>query len=199
MGIFPLKTERGFSLIELLISMAIGLSLIAAISSTFMIQRDSYNIQEQIIEATQTARVALNMLSREIHTAGYDPTGAGFYGITYNSDELRILADLDADGTTGGSNEDITYQYHSDYSQIRRKTGNGSFQPFAENIQNFTFEYLDSTGNATTSTASIRQMRISVTAKTEKPDQDFQKNSGYRAITLTSLITPPNLNLITGL
>jgi type IV pilus assembly protein PilW len=191
--------ENGFTLVELLIAMTIGLIILAALSSTFLMQRKIYDVQEQVVEMVQTARAAIDMMSREIRMAGYDPTGAGFDGITYSTSQLQIRADLDGSGSTDGTNENIRYAYYDEHSsypyQIKRKTGNGNFQPFAENIQSFIFDYLDSAGSATTTTADIRQIKITITARTSKADADYSANNGYRTHTLTSLITPRNLGL----
>ncbi|PJA48992.1 MAG: hypothetical protein CO171_06110, partial [Syntrophobacterales bacterium CG_4_9_14_3_um_filter_49_8] len=90
----------------------------------------------------------------------------------------------------------IKYTMDSDYPfEIRRDTGGGR-QEFALNIQTFTFNYLDSDGNPTTTTANIRQMRITITARTAKPDPDYTDptyGDHYRRYTLTSLVTPRNL------
>jgi type IV pilus assembly protein PilW len=198
----PKNKESGFTLVELLISMTIGLIILAALSSTFLMQRKIYDVQEQIVEMVQTARAAMDMMTREIRMAGYDPTGAGFDGITYDADQLEIKADMyetnntgNPDGDTDDSNEHIKYTMDSDYPfEIRRNTGGGR-QEFALNIQSFTFEYLDSAGNATTTTADIRQIRITIKARTSKADADYSANNGYRTHTLTSLITPRNLGL----
>ena len=184
--------ETGFTLVELLIAMTIGLIILAALSSTFLMQRKAYDVQEQIVEMVQTARAAMDMMTREIRMAGYDPTGAGFDGIIYNAGQLQIRADLDGDGNTDGSNEDIIYTHDTTDLQIDRNTGGGN-QPFAENIQSFTFDYLDSAGSSTTATADIRQIKITITARTSKADADYSANNGYRTHTLTSLITPRNL------
>jgi type IV pilus assembly protein PilW len=194
--------ESGFTLVELLIAMTIGLIILAALSSTFLMQRKTYDIQEQIVEMVQTARAAMDMMTREIRMAGCDPTGAGFDGITYDADQLEIKADMyetnntgNPDGDTDDSNEHIKYTMDSDYPfEIRRNTGGGR-QEFALNIQSFTFEYLDSAGNATTTTADIRQIRITIKARTSKADADYSANNGYRTHTLTSFITPRNLGL----
>jgi type IV pilus assembly protein PilW len=198
----PKNKESGFTLVELLISMTISLIILAALSSTFLMQRKIYDVQEQIVEMVQTARAAMDMMTREIRMAGYDPTGAGFDGITYDADQLEIKADMyetnntgNPDGDTDDSNEHIKYTMDSDYPfEIRRNTGGGR-QEFALNIQSFTFEYLDSAGNATTTTADIRQIRITIKARTSKADADYSANNGYRTHTLTSLITPRNLGL----
>lgn len=202
----PEKKERGFTLIELLIAMAISGIVLGALISTFIIQSKSYDVQEQIAEMTQTARAAMDMMTREIRLAGYDPTGlAAFNGITYNASQLQIRADLNDDGNTDDPspddpNENIVYAYYDATDQIKRKTGGGYFQPFAENIQGvggnpgFTFVYRDSSGNLTTTTANIRQVEITITARTGKPDPNYTDNGGYRTYMLTSLITPPNLD-----
>ena len=191
--------ESGFTLVELLIAMTIGLIILAALSSTFLMQRKIYDVQEQIVEMVQTARAAMDMMTREIRMAGYDPTGAGFDGITYSTSQLQIRSDLDGSGSTDGTNENIRYAYYDEHSsypyQIKRKTGGGYFQPFAENIQSFTFEYLDNSGGTTTTTADIRQIRITIKARTSKADADYSANNGYRTYTLTSFITPRNLGL----
>lgn len=191
--LFHVRSQKGFTLIELLISMAIGLSIMGVLGSTFTMQRDIYGIQEQIMEAVQTARASMDMMTREIRMAGYDPTGVGINGITYDTSQLRILADLNGDGATTGPNEDITYAHFDETDQIKRKTGNGYFQPFAESIQTFTFSYLNSALGSTSATADIRAVRIRITARTEKPDPDYPDNNGYRTMTLAGYVTPPNL------
>ena len=200
--------ESGFTLIELLITMTIGLIILTALSSTFLMQRKIYDVQEQVSEMVQTARAAMDMMSREIRMAGYaptgyvpigtmqrsDPTGAKFVGIPYDANNLQIYADLNGDEDTDDSNECITYTYDAATLQIVRNTGGGD-QPFAENIQSFTFDYFDSAGIAPTTTEDIRQIEITITARTARPDSDYSANSGYRTYTLTSFITPRNLGL----
>jgi len=198
------KKEKysGFTLIELLIAMAIALIVITSISSAFISQRKTYAVQEQITEMIQSTRAALDMIGREVKMAGYDPTGAGIVGIPYDTDQIEIIADLNGDGETDGSstdddaNEEIAYKYYdtTEYSkQIKRKTGDGNFQPFAENIQSFAFEYYEADGTTTTTTAAdIRQIKITITAQTSESDPDY---GGHRTYTLTSHVTPPNLDL----
>ncbi len=186
--------EKGFTLTELLIAMAISGIILGTIGGTFIIQRKSFGIQEQVTEMIQTARASMDMITREVRMAGYDPAGAGFVGIPYNSSQLQIIADLDGDASTAGPNENITYSYDGTNLRIVRNTGGGN-QPFAENVQGFTFEYLDTSGVASSITANIRQIKITITTRTGKPDPNYSANGGFRTYTLTSLITPRNLAL----
>lgn len=184
--------QLGFSLIEVLISMAIGMVIIGALTSTFVSQRRSYDVQQQITEAVQMARAAMNMMQSEVRLAGYDPTEAGFSGIPYSSTQLQVLSDLNSDGDTSDSNENITYAHYDATDEIKRNTG-GGFQPFANNIQSFTFSYLNADGNTATNSTDIRQVQINITVRTKDPDPNYESNNGYRTISLTSYITPRNL------
>ena len=183
--------------------MTIGLIMLAALSSTFLMQRKIYDVQEQIVEMVQTARAAMDMMSREIRMAGYydstvatmqrsNPAGADFVGIPCNFSQLQIVADLNGDEETDGSttdddtNEDITYSYDAANFQIDRDTGGGG-QPFAENIQSFTFNYLNSAGSAATKPEDIRQIKITITVGSA--------DGSHTPHTLTSFITPRNLGL----
>ena len=194
--------ERGFTLVELLIGMLVGLIVLGALASTFIIQSRSLDVQEQVAEMVQTARAAMDMISREVRMAGYDPSLAstGIVGIPYDASQLQILADLNNDGNTDGpypddKNEDVIYTYDNPNDRIDRDTGGGG-QPFAENIQTFTFQYLEADGvTTTTSSADIRQIRLTITARTGKPDPNYGVNWGFRTYTLTSVITPPNLDM----
>lgn len=63
--------ERGFTLTELLIATAISGVIMSAIVTTFILQRQSYRVQEQISGMTQNTRAALDMLVREVRMTGY--------------------------------------------------------------------------------------------------------------------------------
>lgn len=180
----------GFTIIELLIAMAIGLIVLGALCSTFILQNKTYDVQEQVTEMIQSARGALDMMTRDIQMAGYNPTGASFDGITYSTAQLQVQSDLNGDGDTGDTDENIIYTYDAANFRINRNA-----QPFVDNIQAFAFEYLNSAGTATTTTSDIRQIRVTIAARTEKPDPDFGSNNGYRVFTLKTVITPKNLGI----
>ena len=63
--------ERGFTLTELLIATAISGLIMGAIVTTFVMQRQTYRVQEQITDMTQNTRAALDMLVREVRMTGY--------------------------------------------------------------------------------------------------------------------------------
>ncbi|RJQ64136.1 MAG: prepilin-type N-terminal cleavage/methylation domain-containing protein [Desulfobacteraceae bacterium] len=188
------KKEGGFTIIELLIAMTVGLIVMSAVISTFIIQQKTFDVQEHVTEMVQNARSAMDLMTREILMAGYNPMNAAFDGVTYNTSELKIQADLDGDGTAAGADEIIVYSYNSGTKQIERTTGTGGAPlPLAEDIQSFSFQYLNGSGAATTTNADIRQVKIVITARTSKIDPGYDSNGGHRTFALSSLITPKNL------
>ena len=74
--------RKGFTLIELLVAMVLSFIIIGAVYGTFTSQQKTYTIQDQVAEAQQNARMAMNILMRDIRMAGYGmPDG----GITIGS------------------------------------------------------------------------------------------------------------------
>ncbi len=196
------NNEQGFTILELVVGLAISLILMGIAVKIFLVQQKAYNVQGQLSEMQQNIRAATDMIVRETKMAGYNPTALPFVGIGNNSSATSIQIFADYDGTdTTGPNEDITYKYYGDPDfQIKRKgsTG-GSFQPLAENITGFTVLYFDATGPpdiGTSTPADIRQIQITVTGRTAKVDPDRKRvdGVGYRYGTLTTFVTPENLD-----
>jgi len=188
-----LNTEHGFSLIELITALGISGIVLAAVTATFISQSRSYDAQEQINGMQQAARAAMDIITREVRMGGYNTNGGlTFDGIIYDTNQIRVQANLNDDGDTGDANEDIIYAYDTVDDVITRETG-GNTETLVEDIDVFTFQYLDESGTATTTSANIRQLQITITSRTAKSDPNYTSNGGYRTFTLTSLITPRNL------
>ena len=65
------RANQGFTLIELMVAMAISLVIMGAIFLTFKSQQDSYVVQDQITATQQNLRAAMYILTRDIQMAGY--------------------------------------------------------------------------------------------------------------------------------
>jgi type IV pilus assembly protein PilW len=61
----------GFTLVELLIALALTLVIVSSLATTFIFQQESYDVQQQINEMNQNARAALDIMSRDIMMTGY--------------------------------------------------------------------------------------------------------------------------------
>ncbi len=63
--------EKGITLIELLVALAISAILVAGIYKTFISQQYTYSAQEQVADVQQNVRIAINQMMRELRMAGY--------------------------------------------------------------------------------------------------------------------------------
>ncbi len=168
--------QNGFTLVELLVAMAISSIIMGAILVTYQTQAKTHMTQQETVDMHQNARAAMDLMVREIRTAGLDPSrnaGAGIVAAT--STYLHFTRDFDGgqsdgidndqDGSTDendewydgiigapGSNEEIEYQvlYNATLKKMvlgRQANLAGGFAPVAANIEVLNFVYLDSDGN----------------------------------------------------
>ncbi len=63
--------QRGLTLIELVVAMAIAGIVMTAAYAVFLLQQKSYAVQDQVVEIQQNARVAMNLLARDMRMAGH--------------------------------------------------------------------------------------------------------------------------------
>jgi type IV pilus assembly protein PilW len=185
------SNHKGYTIIELLAAILISGVVMAGLYAVFFSQQTAFSAQEQVAEMTQNIRAALDLMTREVRLAGYKTSTSTFNGIaTATSTSIQVLADLNQDGDTSDTDEDITYSYNAGTLQICR---NGTSLPIADNITALSFTYTLADGSVTSSPANpadIRKISVSITARTTNPDR---ATGAYRMITLTSDITPRNL------
>ncbi|MFQ5950430.1 MAG: PilW family protein, partial [Nitrospiria bacterium] len=73
-----IRNRKGATLIELIFSIAIMLVLAGSFYQLLISFYQNYEVQNAIAEMQQQGRVAVDLISREIRQAGYDPTGEVF-------------------------------------------------------------------------------------------------------------------------
>ena len=181
--------------------MTVGLVVLGAAYSVFTLQNKIFGNQEELVVMQQNVRAGMDMMAREIGMAGYDPQGVNidsisannFTGVTVNASQLQIQADLDGNGAIDTtSQENVIYVSDTANKQITRNIGGGA-QSFVENVQSFTFVYLDGNGSVTATSANVRRIQVTITGITAKPDPAYTANGGYRTYALTAVIAPRNL------
>jgi type IV pilus assembly protein PilW len=67
----PMSKQRGVSLVELMVSITIGLILLAGVLSIFLSSKVTYFANEKLARLQENGRVALNLVSFDVRTAGY--------------------------------------------------------------------------------------------------------------------------------
>ncbi len=96
------NTARGFTLIELMISVAILAVVVSYILQTFSVTQKTYVVVDQVTEAQQNLRAAADRIERDVRLAGYMvPAGACAYDRTDGPDTL-FLSDTDMIRTVTG-------------------------------------------------------------------------------------------------
>ena len=211
----------GFTLVELLIAMAITSIIAAGIFSAYRNQQDAQLAQKQIVQMQQNLRAALYIMTTEIMKAGYDPEGTNNAGITNagngtNGNPLGFTffqSGIDSDGVDNdndgvideaGELQLIQYDLYDAYSDgdddIGRRAGAANRQAIAENIRTPSgvlpgdpplFQYLDGNGAVTSTISAIRAVKITITATTDINEKKYTK--GNR--TLTAIVKCRNLGL----
>jgi len=75
-------SHRGFSLVELMVAMTIGLIILLALGRLFVGTKKSYNTQDALARMQENGRIAMHLLIRDVRMAGY-------YGCFDNIDKIN--------------------------------------------------------------------------------------------------------------
>ncbi len=183
------RSTKGYSLVEILVVLAIAGLVAAAIYQVFRSQQKSYTIQDQVAEMQQNLRLALDTMVREIRMAGYDPKELGQFGIVLaTSSAMNFTADIGKGSYKGNGKVDpgetFLYQlYDSDHDgkvDALRRTPGGA--PLATNMQELEFYYTLDDGTTSlfpTDPEKIRKVQISILARTSRPDKNYTDTRAY--------------------
>jgi len=151
-----MKKNKGYTLVEVLIALALGIIILSAVFSLVnMGQKSAFTIERRVA-AYQDARTALEMMSMEIQMASYNPrpdyegsnfwlssgtctasTNQSYKGIQAATDSsLTLEMNLDGSFNIGDfPNEVITYTYDANNQYISRSTNcTSGNQPFLGDV-----------------------------------------------------------------
>lgn len=201
------KSNKGFTIVELLVSILLTSIIMGAIYSVYRVQTHSAKVQENRLEAQEYARSVLDIMVREIRNAAYAPTGAACASVVVaDAQTVQFRLDADADGDCAGPDEDITYTLTG--SNITRTANNAANVFTTEsltdgNVTAFQLTYFPqncsnnfsnpvgtgaaacpaSAGGNPGTLAAIQRVSISITVQSKNPDAEF---GGQLNATMTS-------------
>ena len=69
------RANSGFTLVELLVSVAIGLFLVTVVGGVYLSSKDSFNYQDAMSRLQENSRFAMERMARDIRMAGYNGCG----------------------------------------------------------------------------------------------------------------------------
>ncbi len=174
MTLAKVSKQHGFTLIELLMVMAITAIIVAAAFSAYTTQQKTYLAQDQVAEMQQNLRAAVDFLSREIRTAGLDPTGkAGATITTADHDKIRFTKDINGDEDFLDLNETVELRFID--NMLQRQIDSNPYETLVENIETIEFLYRDSNGNPPATPGDVRSVTISLLARAGRDDSNFNK------------------------
>jgi type IV pilus assembly protein PilW len=164
-----IQKEDGFSIVELLVALALTAIVMAAVYKALSSQQKVYVAQDQVVAMQQDLRALIENIVQAIRTAGYDPTSSNQFGFISlsspgspgfgrytSSDGIAFYADIDnpPNGIVDSSDsEQVAFRLNVDQSgktlapgsrdNILRKYSTGAvrWQPLAENIEAVGFAY----------------------------------------------------------
>ncbi len=186
--------NKGFTLVELMVTLAISSLVMSGIYAVFHRQVATHNTERQVVSMQQNVRAAVSFMERDIRMARYDPTGNGLFTITTaNRAQLRFLSDNAVEDGILNDGEDITYALDNDAdgngiadgtpcNLVRTiNVGGGTRTDIvARNIDALNFEYFDTSVTPATplidntatpwqvpvdDIADIRSVRVSIVAR----------------------------------
>lgn len=137
--------NKGFTLIEILIVLAIGGIVSLAILNTFIANQKVYVDQDEVVAMQQNLRSGFDIMVQEIRMAGFSGNAYTNAGIISSADDsIEFTMDLNDDGDVSDDGEHLTYSlYDSDgVSNLGRKSTSGGVNtPIAEGIVGLGFAY----------------------------------------------------------
>ncbi len=188
--------DAGFSLAEFLITSLILLLLSVSVFNSLADSQSVTGYQAQVQAVLDNSRTALETVERYIRQAGNDPFKRGIAGITIaGPTEITVKSDLtgsagaadpdkgDPDGDFQDAGEAVTIRYNSSARTVELVPADGRAQTIASYISAFSMQFYDAAGALTSSGASVRRIKVTVSGASTAANPKTRKTFG---ITLTS-------------
>ncbi len=171
---------RGFSLIELLIVTAVLIVVLGLIGSVMITIQRQYMSQQALIDASNNARVALDLMLRLARVAGNNPERISFEPIhpdpdgNSQMDSIRLRTDWNpGDGDISDAYEDMIFSTSNGVLYIQRPS-DGSPVEFVDRVESLTFSYKDSNGADISSSDAVANRGsiayVDIELRTSVPD-----------------------------
>jgi len=200
--------NHGFTLIELMISLVLTLLVLSGVYNLFISQTKAYGTQNQVVEMQQNVRIAMDLITQNIRSAGYDPRNSGDFGFTNSTfsasdtppvfqitDMNSLFLTMNDNGDTTidlNVNERIGYRLNGGNLQISTAINAGTgfvstWTDLAENIYDLTFTYTFANGDTAVipdnnvvgnNISDIRIVQVSISGHTSKRDPSWNYGGG---------------------
>ena len=169
------KTD-GFTLTELVWALAMMMIVMSAIISLLISLNRTFTVQNVAAGVQQVTRAGINIMTRDIRMAGFNPLNINQIGILEASvDKIRFQHDTNGSGTIElDQDEDIAYLLNGNHQLIRQKDGNTrSNKSLINHVKNLTFKYVDKNDEETSVLDEIHSIEISLMVREPAGNNKF--------------------------
>lgn len=124
----PRSRQAGFGLVELMVSMLLGLILIGGILSIFLSNQQTFRSNEGLARLQENARISFELMAREIREAGGNPCGAKAVSNVVNTSTTTWSLNWDAGTVIGADDTQTITAVVTGTSSADRKTSTDAIQ-----------------------------------------------------------------------
>jgi type IV pilus assembly protein PilW len=178
-AIFAVKAgSGGFSVVELVVALAVMLVVMVGIISLFASLNRTYTTQNVAAAVQQVARTGIDIMTRNIRMAGFNPLNINPIGIVEASaNKIRFHCDLNGSGSIevdADPREDIAFLLNRNKQLIKQNNGNSrSNRSLVDNVKDLKFKYFDAYDRETNNVDDIRTVEITLTVREKAGREQF--------------------------
>ena len=174
--------NRGYSVIELVVSLAVMLVMMIGIIGLFTTLNRTYTTQNVAAAVQQVVRTGIDIMTRNIRMAGFNPVNINSIGIVEaSSNKIRFRLDSDGNGEIEAGadrKEDIAYFINRNRQLIQQFNGSSATnRSLVDNVSDLKFKYLDADGRETNDIENIRAVEITLTVQEPAGREHFLSRS----------------------
>jgi prepilin-type N-terminal cleavage/methylation domain-containing protein len=182
------SSERGFTLLELIISVTLSVIMLGVAAAVFSSALSSRTREASKTDAITSTQAALNVLVREIGNSGYGLTTNGLVLADCDNRKLHFRANLyNDDAETSAPGEDLTFFWDTTSgSVVRYDKASNITAGVVNRVSDVEFGYYDYTGGVQTGpnlTPTIDTGRVRIKLTVYLPDVTGQPTSQTETIT----------------
>jgi prepilin-type N-terminal cleavage/methylation domain-containing protein len=171
-----MERDTGFTLVELLLVMALVGVILGGLYSLFQTSSRTYTVQDRVVAMQQDARFGVDYLADLIRVAGYDPRGKGGnrFGFQVAQDwdsrgpqscdgkNIAFTADGNQDGLVD-ANDSERVAFRLTGGELQRYRNGSGWEPIItgvdDNGSSFVYVYADGSSDSTPSPDKVKQIR----------------------------------------
>jgi type IV pilus assembly protein PilW len=164
---FKDRAVKGFTIIEVLIVLAILSIALGTIYKSFAQLNRSYTTENVKAGVQQGARIAVEFMVQDIRLAGLDPLGTANAGVAAGvplptSNWIEFTADANFDGEIVDTDQFEKIKYELVGNKLKQ-TNHLSQETMLDNVTNLSFTFLDADDQIPTTNDEIRSVIVSLT------------------------------------